>query len=515
MSSVVSSSSERRLQRAPSLTSLLILSSVLVTGLGGASTAAAGKCPNVQILLDRSGSMTAAMSSGGTRWSAATQGITKWIGLVEPLRPARVGLTMFPNMLCDSLTPVLPDYLTSTAITAAMAATGPSGSTPTATAVRDIAALSALKDPTRKQYIILLTDGGPGCGVIDTPAGTVNEITVAKRATPSIGTFVVGVGDGLSASEQSTLGLMADAGGYPDSTAARYYKGTTAAALDASMTSIVMAILAENTGCSDATPADMGMPPRDMSMPPRDLAVPPADMSEMPGPDMAMTMPDMAMTMLDMAMTMPDMAMTMPDLSELPPDLSMMPPRDMSGMPPRDLSDNMSKDMAGMPPVDLAETPGMDLADSAKDMAGSGNSDGGVITRPVIQWIAPNKMEQGKTGPAVIHGLGFAATATVYFEDQSHLVTVTNVLVENEQVIKIAVPSDLPASEYNVIVKNPDGALDRLNSGFTITPAATGGCACQLGASSAASATTTYLVVAAAAALLLVRRAQRRRHFRI
>lgn len=503
MLSVVSLSSERRLQHSPSLTSRLLRAIALVAGLGASSTAAAGKCPNVQILLDRSGSMISPMSSGGTRWSAATQGITKWIGLVEPLRPARVGLTMFPNMLCDSISPVLPDYLTSSAITVAMAASGPSGSTPTATAVRDIAALSALKDPTRKQYIVLLTDGGPGCGVIDTPAGTVNEITVARRATPSIGTFVVGVGDGLSAADQNTLGQMADAGGYPDSTAARYYKGTTAAALDASMSSIVMAILAENSGCSDATPADMGMPPRDMSMPPRDFAVPPSDMSEMPGPDMAMP---------DMAMTMPDMAMSMPDLSELPPDLSMMPPRDMSGMPPRDLSDNMSKDLTGMPPADLAETPGMDLADSAKDMAGSGNSDGGVITRPVIQWIAPNKMEQGKTGPAVIHGLGFAATATVYFEDTSHLVTVTNVLVENEQVIKIAVPSDLPASEYNVIVKNPDGALDRLNSGFTITPAAAGGCACQLGTSSAAPTNTTYLVAAAAVAVLLARRAQRRRH---
>lgn len=505
MSSAVSLSSERRLQRSSSLTSLLFFFSVLVSGLGGASTAAAGKCPNVQILLDRSGSMTAAMSGGGTRWSAATQGITKWVGLAEPLRPARIGLSIFPNTGCNSITPVLPEYLTSSAITAAMAASGPSGSTPTATAVRDVAALSDLKDPTRKQYIILLTDGGPGCGVIDTPAGTVSEITNARRATPSIGTFVVGVGDGLSASEQTTLGQMADAGGYPDSTAARYYKGTTVAALDASMTSIVMAILAENSGCSDATPADMAMPPRDMSMPPRDLAVPPADMSEMPGPDMTMPMPDMAMTM-------PDMAMTIADLSELPPDLSMMPPRDMSGMPPRDLSDSMSKDMTGMPPADLSETPGMDLADSAKDMAGSGNSDGGVITRPVIQWIAPNKMEQGKTGPAVIHGLGFAATATVYFEDPSHLVTVTNVLVENEQVIKIAVPSDLPAAEYNVIVKNPDGALDRLNSGFTITPATAGGCACQLGASSAAPATTTYLVVAAAVGLLLARRAQRRRH---
>ena len=50
------------------------------------SAATAAQCPNVHVVLDRSGSMTSAMAGGGTRWSAATQTINKLVGLADPLR---------------------------------------------------------------------------------------------------------------------------------------------------------------------------------------------------------------------------------------------------------------------------------------------------------------------------------------------------------------------------------------------------------------------------------------------
>ncbi len=275
----------------------------------------------------------------GRRWNAlaaATQTINKLVGLADPLRAAKIGLALFPNASCDSRLAVRPDYSTKAAIASALAASMPSGSTPSGTAIRDAAALTELKDATRKQYIVLVTDGGPGCGgEPDTVTGTVNQITLARSAAPSIGTYVVGVGDGLSSAEQLALSQMATAGGYPEATMARYYKGTTVTELESSLTRIMIAIQTENAGCVDATPADMAMPadlgmPADMK-PPIDLAAPPMDLAST-GMDLAMTPADLAMTPMDLAMTPMDLAMTPMDLAMPPMDLA-MPPMDLA-MPP-------------------------------------------------------------------------------------------------------------------------------------------------------------------------------------
>ena len=413
-----------------------------LTVMAAPSAATAAQCPNVHIVLDRSGSMTSAMAGGGTRWSAATQTINKLVGLADPLRAAKIGLAQFPNAGCDSLLSVRPDYSTKAAIASAMAASMPGGSTPSGTAIRDAAALTELKDSTRKQYIILLTDGGPGCGgEPDTVTGTVNQITLARSASPSIGTYVVGVGDGLSSGEQLALGQMATAGGYPEATPARYYKGTTATELESSLTKIMIAIQTENAGCVDATPADMAGP--------TDLGVP-ADLK--PPSDLAMTPMDLSMTSMDLAMTPSDLSMTPADLAMTSMDLAMMPPNDLSG--------------------------------TLQDLASPGTGDGGSGRRPMVVSISPNEMEQSKSGPAVIQGSNFVSAApssTVYFEGSSRLVAVTNVLVEDESTIKVFVPGDLPAGVYDVVVKNPDGALGRLSGGFTVTAASASGCSCDVG----------------------------------
>ena len=114
----------------------------------------------------------------------------------------------------------------------------------------------------------------------------------------------------------------------------------------------------------------------------------------------------------------------------------------------------------------------------------NGPGDGGSGRRPLVVSISPNEMEQGKSGPAVIQGSSFVSAApssSVYFEGSSRLVAVTNVLVEDDQTIKVFVPGDLPAGVYDVVVKNPDGALGRLSGGFTITAATASGCSCDIG----------------------------------
>jgi MYXO-CTERM domain-containing protein len=452
--------------------------------LGAPALAAAASCPNVHIVLDRSGSMTSLMSGGGTRWSVATQTLNKLVGLADPLRAAKIGLALFPKASCDSLLAVRPDYSTKAMIAAALAASMPSGSTPSGTAIRDAAALTELKDATRKQYIILLTDGGPGCGgEPDTVTGTVNQITLARTASPSIGTYVVGVGDGLSSSEQLALGQMADAGGYPEATMARYYKGTTALELESSLTRIMIAIQTANAGCVDATPADMAMPadlgvPADMRMS-ADLAVPPTDLA-MTSMDLAMTPADLAMTPMDLAMTPADLAMTSMDLA--------------------------------MAPMDLAMTP-TDLSGTAQDLATVG--DGGSGRRPLVVSIAPPELEQGKSGPAIIQGSGFVSAApssSVYLEGQSRLVALTNVLVEDDQTIKVFVPGDLPVGVYDVVVKNPDGAIGRLSGGFTVTATTASGCSCNVGGHAPPAASPLAILLGLGLlALLRVRTTTRRR----
>ena len=444
-----------------------------LTVMATPSAATAAQCPNVHIVLDRSGSMTSSMAGAGTRWAAATQTINKLVGLADPVRAAKIGLAMFPNAGCDSLLSVRPDYSTKAAITSAMAAVMPSGSTPSGTAIRDAAALTELKDVTRKQYIILLTDGGPGCGgEPDTVTGTVNQITLARTASPSIGTYVVGVGDGLTSSEQSALGQMATAGGYPEATAARYYKGTTVSELESSLTKIMIAIQTENAGCVDATPADMAVPadlgvPADMK-PPADLAGPLMDLSA-PGMDLSMTPMDLSMTPADLSMT----------------------------------------------PMDLTSIPANDLSGVTQDLASNGPGDGGSGRRPMVVSISPTEMEQGKSGPAVIQGSSFVSAApssSVYFEGSSRLVAVTNVLVEDDQTIKVFVPGDLPAGVYDVVVKNPDGALGRLSSGFTVTAATASGCSCDIGGhASPGTSPLAVFIGLGLLALLGVRTSSRRR----
>lgn len=448
---------------------LCALSSALALGtitLGAPAPARATKCPNVHLILDRSGSMTTTMGTG-TRWSAARDSIGSLLDLVEPARVAQVGLSYFPNMGCDAATPVLPAYGTKSPITLVLASLSPTGSTPSGTAIRTAAALPALQDPTRPQYILLMTDGGPGCGgEPDSASGTAGEITKARTAATPIYTFVLGIGT-LSGSEATALTLMADAGGRADSTTAKYYPATSVSQLQDSLMRIAFRIQGETAGCSDAVPADMGMAtdlsvPADMGGPAdmsgmADLAIPPRDMGTTA--DLRDTA-DLRFDPPDFSVPPADMRMSMPDLS--------VPPTDMRGMP-----------------ADLRMSP-MDLTDpTGTDDQGTSMPDGASMgTRLAIEWIAPRELQHGKSGQAVIRGSGFATASpgpSVYLQNGTELVEIRNVLIEDKQTVRVVIPADLAVGTYDVIVKNPDGALARLPGGFTVTDTAmASGCTCTV-----------------------------------
>ena len=442
---------------------------LLVPSLGWAA-----KCPNVQIVLDRSFSMVSTVSGGASRWDIAKQSINSAVALADPVRLAKIGLQTFPAAACDSALQVRPDYGTKSAIETKLSALSPAGSTPSGTAIRDTVALTELKDATRKQYIVLLTDGVPACsGEPDSAAGTVGEIKKGRMSSPSIGTFVVGVGDGFSASDMSTLGLMADAGGYADPTPLRYYPGKTASELYTSMLRIMQTIQTENSGCSDVVPADMAMPPMDLSVPPMDLHMPPMDLYMPPSTDLSVPPMDLTMTPMDLTMTTMDLA---------------------------------------VPPADLTMAT-MDLSGVATDMAIPSGSDAGVVSKLFVEWISPREIEQGKSGPAVVRGTGFAVVApgaSVYLEGSSGLHALANVLVEDEKTIKVFVPADLAVGSYDVVVKNPDGAIARLAAGFAVTAVGSGGCSCDVTGGRSVSPSSLWCgLLALVLTLRRVRSAQR------
>lgn len=238
---------------------LALLSALAVSS----APALAAKCPNMHVVLDRSGSMSGSLG-GGTRWTVAKAAVNQVLEAYDGRLP--VGLSIFPAGGCNSETPVQPDYKTKAKIKMAMDASGPGGSTPSGTAVRDVAALMKLRDPERKQYILLITDGGPGCsGEPDTATGTVNEIAKARMQSPTITTFVVGFGGGLSTTEKDTLTRMAEAGGHPAATPEKFYKADSAAELAKALEDILQVVKDEfgDGTCDDscystpcANPAD-------------------------------------------------------------------------------------------------------------------------------------------------------------------------------------------------------------------------------------------------------------------
>lgn len=219
---------------------------ILFTGL---SSARAEKCPNLHIILDRSGSMTATLGNG-TRWTVAKDAIRKIVDRYDGQLP--LGLTIFPLASCDAESPVPPAYKSKAQIITAIDRQGPSGSTPTGAGLSHAAALNQLKDPSRKQFVILITDGGPNCN--STCPSTVAQLQAMLKQSPSIQTFVVGFGGGLAASEKDCLTQMGAAGGRPSGTPEKYYVADNAEQLNKALADILNVVAGEfgNGTCDDS-----------------------------------------------------------------------------------------------------------------------------------------------------------------------------------------------------------------------------------------------------------------------
>jgi hypothetical protein len=114
-----------------------------------------------------------------------------------------------------------PAYGTGAAINMTLANNSPATSTPTCAAVNNLRGQAVMKDATRGQYILLITDGSPNCQGA-APCANANQVTdtttqiaAALAQTPPIKTFVVGFG-ALTAAEQMAMDAFANAGGVPN-----------------------------------------------------------------------------------------------------------------------------------------------------------------------------------------------------------------------------------------------------------------------------------------------------------
>ena len=214
--------------------------------------------PNLMLLVDKSGSMSDLVVPGdpgsGTKITVLQQVMGEFlVPNVPDAGPpvARVGLARFPNQDCvpttssDVLAPLPPadagdaaSVLENAAVAAntALQSLTPGGGTPTQASLQFIASnISELSDPSREDFVLLLTDGLPNCNdnlnfltctCTSSPAPPCmsNEDCLDKTATVAqvqsmraagIRTIVIGFGaDVLGSIAQDTLEAMAEAGGF-------------------------------------------------------------------------------------------------------------------------------------------------------------------------------------------------------------------------------------------------------------------------------------------------------------
>ena len=215
---------------------------------------AVGLKPNVMLLLDTSGSMNFGTPTRMDQVRAAMGTFLAQQGAV-----ARFGLTTYPASGADVCAPAtgaaldivqsndVPADLSAAAgqISAAINALQPAGGTPTGASLRALGQLASLRDPARRDFVLLLTDGLPNCnasnpntcgnpaacrctsagGCVATTCstgclddqGAIAAVQALNQGSPAdaIQTIVIGFGaDVTNPDGVATLDAMARAGGF-------------------------------------------------------------------------------------------------------------------------------------------------------------------------------------------------------------------------------------------------------------------------------------------------------------
>jgi hypothetical protein len=231
--------------------------------------------PDIIVLMDMSSSMVDTTTTP-TKYETTSQAVTSVISQLETDgTPIWWGLLFFPtdgDCGVNAASLIAPASGNATAISGAITGATPNGNTPAHLAVQDGAAWYASNDDGRGHYLLIATDGQPNCdpgqplfpktcqpanpvnctaneicqpiplmGGICVPAdggAAVSAITAAAAA--GVKTYVIGIDiDGTN----STLNMMAEAGGTARAGTTKYYpvsdQASTVAALESIATQII------------------------------------------------------------------------------------------------------------------------------------------------------------------------------------------------------------------------------------------------------------------------------------
>jgi hypothetical protein len=130
--------------------------------------------------------------------------------------------------------------------------TAPGGFTPINASIKYVKDSTLLSDPTRGNYLLLITDGSETCNE-DQGANEATTQRISDMAAIGTKTFVVGFGGGVDA---DALNDFANAGGVPNTSgSSSYYQADSAAQLESALGAILKRVI----GCDfalNATPDD-------------------------------------------------------------------------------------------------------------------------------------------------------------------------------------------------------------------------------------------------------------------
>ena len=254
-----------------------------------ATSSADGEPTQVDLyfMVDITGSMNCPVPDGGvacdmaagppamgeSRWTVVSAALKSFVA--DPQNQGLgVGLRFFPvggngggnnNAACNVNSYATPNVeigplsMTSTALTSAIDMQRPNGTTPTVpslTAAIDHATTWAKAHPTHRVAVVYATDGQPnGCGNSNTVQNAAATALKGALATPSIPTYVLGVGPNLA-----NLNSIAENGG----TKAAFLvdtAGNAAAQLSAALASIRSTTALDCTYTVPAPPAGQALEP--------------------------------------------------------------------------------------------------------------------------------------------------------------------------------------------------------------------------------------------------------------
>ncbi|MGB9600361.1 MAG: vWA domain-containing protein [Myxococcota bacterium] len=211
---------------------------ILLPSIAMAGTDPNCEYPNVLLLVDKSGSMDDSIS-GGRKWDIEYNAIKTILNNFS--NSIRFGLALFPWTSSCQTGQVLVNVgdNTGSQILSTLSNNGPGGSTPLASSLEAMNNYSGIHDPSRRNFILLTTDGMDTCS--NDPTGEPVE-AVQLLYNSGIGVFVVGFGSGVDA---TTLNNMAVAGGYPRNGNPKYYQCDNAQELNQALNDILKIISQE------------------------------------------------------------------------------------------------------------------------------------------------------------------------------------------------------------------------------------------------------------------------------